>query len=85
MSTENEDASALEQARFRAMIVAMHPDKAKEILDILDSSAPNDPNGIPEFAPELADEEMETYEPFSVDEVSQTIELMRRFGMAVQG
>lgn len=83
MYTEADDAAKLEHARFRAMIVAMHPEKAKDILEILDKNTP-DEDGIPEFAEELSDEEMEGYTPFSAEEVGQTIELMRKFGVAVE-
>lgn len=82
MSEDRRDSRNLEDARFRALLIALHPGQAKEILAVLDGATPED-DEIPEFAPELSDEEMEDYQPFSTEEVSQTIGLLRKFGVAV--
>lgn len=82
MTDESEDRRKLEDARFRALLIALHPAQAKEILAVLDGETPED-GGVPEFADELSDEEMEDYEPFSHEEVAQTIDLLKRFGVAV--
>lgn len=82
MASEAEDARTLEDARFRAILVALHLGQAKEILAALDGEQ-EEVDGMPLFAPELSDEEMEGYQPFSHEEVSETINLLRRFGVAV--
>jgi hypothetical protein len=83
MSDEGDQALALENARFRQMLVAMHPDRAKEILEILDGAQPLADGEIPEWAPEMSEEEMDEYQPFSVEEAQAATDLLRRFGVAV--
>lgn len=82
MASEAEDARKLEDARFRAILVALHLGQAKEILAALDGEQ-EEVDGVPQFASELSDEEMEGYQPFSHEEVAETIDLLRRFGVAV--
>ena len=77
---EQEQESELEWQRFRSNIIASHPAEAKKILDVLDG------NDVPEdalFAPELSEEELESYERLSHEEVEATIADLRRFGIAV--
>lgn len=81
MGDERDDRRKLEDARFRALLVALHPGQAKEILAALDGE-PTEIDGVPEYAPELSDAEMEGYQPYSHEEAQQTIDLMRRFGGA---
>jgi hypothetical protein len=57
-------------------------ERAKDILEILDGEQPEE-GETPEFADELTDEEMEEYQPFSAEEVDQTIDLLKKFGVAV--
>lgn len=61
------------------MLVAMHPQHAKEILEVLDGTPQEN-----EFAEPLSEEEMGDYEPFSAEEVGQTIDLLKRYGVAVE-
>lgn len=75
---QQEEEAALEEARFRSMIIAMHPTKAKEILEVLDKPDEG------EFAEELSDEEMQNYDPYSVEEAQAAIDMLRNFGVAVQ-
>lgn len=82
MSFEAEDARKLEDARFRALIVATHLGQAKEILAVLDGE-PQEVDGVPQYAPEMSEEEMENYEPFSHEEAMEAVQLLRRFGVAV--
>lgn len=82
MRDEADDQRRLEDARFRALLIALHPGQAKEILAALDGQ-PTEVDGIPQYAPEMTEEEMDDYQPFSVEEAQQTIDLMRRFGGAM--
>lgn len=72
---------ALEDTRFRSMILALHLDRAKKILDVLDDAIQEDEG---EYALELSEEEMASYQPVSTEEADEAIAMLRRFGVAVQ-
>lgn len=89
MHDEKESASEKEWRDFRAMLFAMHPSEAKAIMEALEAAEESNrmvagADGLFEFAPELSDEELEDYQPFSAEEVEKTIDLLKRFGVAME-
>lgn len=68
--------------RMRLLVHGIRPEQIPEILEALEGEREKD--GIEEHAPALSDEEMEDYIPLSVEETSQAIEQLRRFGLAYQ-
>lgn len=80
MTEEGQVRAKEEDARFRSMIIAYHLGEAKKILEIIDGEIEEE--GA--FAPELSDEEMLDYQPYSQEEAESAVEMLRRFGVAVQ-
>lgn len=78
---ENEEFADIEWERFKRMMIAVHPEKAKEIMEALADDT--DPEA--EFAPELTDEELEAAADYRLSgaEVENTIAALREFGLAV--
>jgi hypothetical protein len=81
---EKADAS-WSDLRTRILLSALTPDQIPKLLEVLDGEKREAELGMPEFAPQLSDEEMEGYELFSHEEANEAIDMMRRFGIAVQG
>lgn len=79
MGWEMQDQVARDDSHLRAMIIAYHLGDAKKILEAIDGAQKEE-----EFAPELTEEEMENYQPLSVEETSAAIEQLRKFGLAVE-
>lgn len=78
MGWEAQDQIARDDSHLRAMIIAYHLGDAKRILEAIDGT------GEEEFAQELTEEEMESYQPLSVEETSAAIEQLRKFGLAIE-
>lgn len=79
MGWEAEEQVGREDRSLRAMIIAYHLGDAKKILEAIDNA-----QGEGEFAQELTEEEMESYQPLSVEETSAAIEQLRKFGLAIE-
>lgn len=80
MMEEKEGAAKLEDARFRSMIIAYHLGESKKILEVIDGAKEHDDR----FAPELTEEEMQDYEPYSAEESQAAIDMLRNFGLIVE-
>lgn len=78
MSKESEEQAERDYRNFRSAIIAYHLGDAKKILDALDKIDEG------EYAAELSDDEMSDYQPFSAEEASATIDMLRKFGVAVE-
>lgn len=85
LHSEEDEKDEKEWRDFRSMIFAMHPAEGKLLLDTIDKARDEmilSEYDMAEFAPELTDEEMMGYVPFSEEEAEEAIALMRRFGSA---
>lgn len=80
MAEEGQTRAREEDNRFRSMIIAYHLGEAKKVLDIIDGTIEEEAA----FAPELTDEEMLDYMPLSTEETDAAVEMLRKFGVAVQ-
>lgn len=76
---EAEDEKEAQHLRALILTAGIRPENVAEILDMLDKQNEGDPS----HAEELDDEEMENYEPFSAEEVDETIAMLRKHGIAV--
>jgi hypothetical protein len=80
MAEEGQTRAKEEDNRFRSMIIAYHLGEAKKVLDIIDGTIEEEAS----FAPELSEEEMLEYQPYSEEEAQQAVDMLRKFGVAVQ-
>jgi hypothetical protein len=83
MSAENEQENDrfFQDLRSRIITAGIQPHQIPEILEALDGKKTEDELGMPLFAEELSDEEMEDYVPLSVEEADEAILALRRFGI----
>lgn len=74
MKTEFSDISTLEWERFKAMMIASHPERASEILKALDTKVEDDKRPEPVI----------TEDGFEGDEQAYMLAELRRLGFAIQ-
>lgn len=86
MQRDDEERSEREfrNLRMQILLKGITPEQVPKLLESLDGEKKENELGMSEWAEELDDEQMEEYIPLSVEETDDAIDLMRRFGIAVQ-
>ncbi len=86
MQRDDEERSEREYRNLRMQILlkGITAEQIPKLLESLDGEKKENELGMAEWAEELDDEQMEDYIPLSVEETDDAIDLMRRFGIAVQ-
>ena len=64
---------------FKMYTMVLRPDLGKKLQEQEDHYDPN------EFAPVLSEEEMESYQPLSGEEIGAALELFEGFGLTMDG
>jgi len=77
MRLDNDDTAELEWERFKQNIIAANPWDASKILKVIEQPHAS-------LAQPLSDDQMDTYQPLSGQEISETVKMLREFGLSLE-
>lgn len=83
MSDEEDRANEhyFQDLKARIITAGLEPWQIPEMLAAMEGKKQEDELGMPLFAPEQTDDEMENYIPLSMSETDEAVAALRRFGI----